>query len=97
MDFLKQNKGLIVAVIVFAIGIYIYSSYQKTAVPVTSADKAAERVGFDVLELSASLDSVILDQDLFASDLYRHLVDFSTPLQPQTPGRANPFSPIGRD
>lgn len=97
MDFLKKNRSLIVAVVVFAIALWAYGTFFQDSDTGISTDQSAQKVGGDVLDLYASLQSVTLDQTLFSTALYRHLVDFSgtIPLQPQ--GRTNPFGVIGND
>lgn len=48
----------------------------------------------EFLTLLLSLQSISLASDVYPT--LRSFVDFSTELQPQTPGRDNPFAPIGR-
>ncbi|MBX4195666.1 hypothetical protein KW796_01765 [Candidatus Parcubacteria bacterium] len=97
ITFLKNNMALIVVAILFIIGIYVYSSFRSPASVSTTRDISAQAVGSDVLNLYSSIQSVSLNQSLFSSPLYKRLVDFSTPIPNQLPGRNNPFDSIGRD
>lgn len=96
MNYLKKNKSIIIAIVVFGLFIWIYSSFFKSSDTGTSTTQSAQEVGGDVLDLYASLQAVKLDQTLFSTALYRHLVDFSTDIPLQPVGRANPFDTIGR-
>lgn len=53
-------------------------------------------VGADLLKISAELSEANLDQEIFSDPEYLYLTDFSTAIQPQPTGRANPFDIIGR-
>lgn len=94
---LQKNKNLIIAIVVILLAFWAYNTFFKSEGLVTSDNIAADEVGSDVLDLSASLQSVTLDQSLFASPLYKHLIDFSLPIPSQPSGRVNPFDIIGRD
>lgn len=96
METLKKNKNLIIAAAVFALLMWAYTAFFKTDGS-TPTDVNAQNVGSEVLALYDSLNSVSLDQSIFASPLYKNLTDFSTALQVQQPGRPNPFDTIGRD
>lgn len=51
--------------------------------------------GDDFVALLIDLQQIKLDTAFFTSALYASLKDFSRELTPVTPGRANPFAPIG--
>jgi hypothetical protein len=58
-------------------------------------ENTQEAVSEEFLQLLLSLQKIDLSGDLFLNPIFAGLVDFSTELQPQTPGRVNPFAPIG--
>lgn len=63
--------------------------------PVGFLDGSAEIEPSDeFLALLLSLQSISLASDIYPA--LREFQDFSTELAPQTPGRENPFAPIGR-
>jgi hypothetical protein len=96
MQILQKNRSLIIAIAIFAAVIWGYSTFFKTDSSVT-VDVDTQAVGSDVLALYSSLQSVSIDQSIFASPLYKNLTDFSRALENQPIGRANPFDVIGRD
>ncbi len=98
MDFFHKNQKSILIVVLMGAGLYFYLTYFKPdGAVVVPQNATAEEVGAEVLSLYNSLQSVTLDQSIFNYSLYKNLVDFSTPIPYQTPGRSNPFNPIGQD
>jgi hypothetical protein len=104
MKSLEKNKSVVIAVIIFVMVMFAYRTFFKPAdlPPVDfgafPAEVEANQVaGRELVELFNVLRSVTLRQELFASPLYRSLVDFSVELVPQQPGRSNPFAQIGND
>jgi len=59
----------------------------------TSTDQTA--AGQDILETVDKLKNVAITPELFSSDLFTNLKDFSVALTPEQQGRANPFASIG--
>lgn len=49
----------------------------------------------EFLDILLSLQQINLSAAVLTNPIFASLVDFSTELQPQTPGRSNPFAPIG--
>ncbi len=49
----------------------------------------------EFLNILLSLQQIELSDEVFSDPVFISLVDFSTELQDQTPGRQNPFAPIG--
>lgn len=96
MKALERNKGIVVAVLVFAMAILIYNYFFKPSVVAVESGAEAQNIGNDVVELSEGLGKVKFDQSLFAQPAYRSLVDWSPALQNQPVGRSNPFAPIGQ-
>lgn len=95
MKAIKNNKGIIMAIIIFIFAIGIYKLFFSTSAQ--SSTNTTSSVGKDVLDLNANLQTVTLDRTLFGITAYKALIDFSTPIPLQTIGRHNPFSPIGSD
>ncbi len=96
MKSLSNNKGTIVAVILFLAVIFVYHSFFAGTNTIEDQSASAEAAGNDILALEQSLDNVNLDLSLFSSPTYQALVDYS-PVLPTLPiGRAHPFDPIGK-
>jgi hypothetical protein len=96
MKSLSNNKGTIVAVILFLAVIFVYRSFFASTDSVTDQSASAESAGNDILALEQSLDNVNFDLALFSTPTYRALVDYS-PVLPTLPiGRPHPFDPIAK-
>jgi hypothetical protein len=95
MKFLKNNKGIVMAIIVFLLAIGAYKLFMTNS-DITESSLSAENIGADIIELNASIERVNLDPALFASSAYRRLVDFSVTIPSQPIGRPNPFDLLGR-
>jgi len=101
MKAIQNNKGIVIAIIVFVLAIFIYKSFfavdptlveDSTGVSTLGVD-----VGSDLVNLNSSLQAVTLDTALFNSPGYLTLVDFSSNLGTQPTGRRNPFAVIGSE
>ena len=94
--------GLAVIVVVGAFLIYRFV-WSKPAddnlVGLEPAGLITNQVGGDddFLQLLSSLQTIDLSDAARVMPLLAALTDFSTELEPQTPGRDNPFAPIGAD
>ncbi len=94
MQALEQNKTALALGIIFLLGFFMYNYFfPDFGIPDVAP---AQSVGADLVKLSDNLSRATLDRKLFSEGSYRGLTDFSTPLQPQPFGRANPFAPIGQ-
>ncbi|PIP86983.1 hypothetical protein COW81_02625 [Candidatus Campbellbacteria bacterium CG22_combo_CG10-13_8_21_14_all_36_13] len=51
----------------------------------------------EIISLLLELRALKLDGELFASDSFKSLKDFSVKLDKEPVGRTNPFAPIGQD
>ncbi len=91
---LKKYKNIIVIVLLFSAGFYLYNTYGPNLALIE--DSNTEN-GKDLVELLDRLEKTKLDQSLFASPIYRSLSDFSTEIPSQPVGRSNPFDVLGRD
>lgn len=96
MKNLAKYKGSLATIAIVILLVIFYRMLFGNAVDL-SQSASAQGVGKDLIELSATLQRVTLDDKIFSSNLYRALVDFSTVLSPQPTGRTNPFDIIGRD
>lgn len=56
-----------------------------------------DRAGQEIIALVDKLNTVSIDQDLFSSELFNNLKDFSQAIYPEVRGRVNPFALIGAD
>ena len=97
MKALQNNKGMIVAIVIFIIAIGAYNLFFKSSASEADTTASKVSVGKDVLELNANIQSVTLDRTLFGTTAYKSLVDFSSTLESQPVGRHNPFGTIGSD
>lgn len=95
MKFLKANKGIVIAIIVFLVLIGIYKLFIANN-EITDSSIEAQNIGADIIELNASIERVNLNPELFSSTAYRRLVDFSSVIPSQPVGRINPFDLFGR-
>ena len=65
---------------------------------VAVADANAATASNEFLTLLLSVQSIKLDDSLFAKPAFTTLQDLSRPINPDTnPGRKNPFAPLGAD
>ncbi len=95
MKSLKNNKGVIAAIIIFVFGMFIYNMlFKSDELLVGDTEKVA--VGSDLVEIYSNLEKVTLDTLLFSSPGYKKLTDFSVEVPLQPVGRSNPFDVIGR-
>ena len=92
--------GLVAAaVLVLAVGYYIYSQNVSTPTDAAVFDTTvtSQIVGQDILALVEKLRTVSLNPAIFSSTLFNNLRDYSIPINPEARGRPNPFAPIGVD
>ena len=97
MKSLAKYKGTLIALVLFAVGFFIYNAYVKELLFKPVETQSAAEVGADLVEIYNELQAVSFESDLFKSSSYKSLKDFSTPLPVIQPGRSNPFDVIGRD
>ncbi len=100
MEILKQNKLiLIVVIIVIALLIwYGMSSSNKTPNTLLTATQTSETDTGDreLLKLLTDMKSIRLDGDIFKSDAYLSLQDFSRDIVGEPVGREDPFAPVNK-
>ncbi len=96
-NFLQNNKNIIITIIIFVIGFYVFKYFKNTTSPTESLDTSVVSAGKDVVDLSNSIKTATLNNSLFSIPAYKALQDFSTEIMSQPMGRTNPFSPIGSE
>lgn len=96
----SNTKKITIAVILVALfGFALYFFFFRSTEVAIVLDEfgnpvQAQVVGQDLIDLLSELQSVKLDDSLFASPAFLGLVDSSVLLSPQPQGRENPFAPI---
>jgi len=92
--------GAVVVILLVAILIYSVTaspapeevSFERTDF---TTDTQSQSEAQDLLRMLQNLKNLRLEGTLFANQAFIRLADFSRPLEPQEPGRANPFAPLG--
>lgn len=96
MKTLAKNKGILGAVALFVIAMFVYNLFFKTDAISIPSESSAAVIGDDLLALHQKLQSVSLDTGIFSLPGYLRLTDFSLEVPMQPTGRPNPFDVIGR-
>lgn len=104
MQNLLKYKKILIWVGVVIVAFIVYSMF------FTGDDKAANggivslqavdaqfAAGREIIALLTDLKALKLNGDIFQSNAFRSLEDFSLPVAPEPQGRQNPFAPIGTD
>ncbi len=93
---------LVIVIVALFFGYRAWRSGQEPAADLLGVeavgylDGTAAAGGTDeFLSLLLSLQNISLESEIYPQ--LRTFKDFSTELKPQTPGRPNPFAPIGKD
>ena len=102
MSALSKRKNIILFIILFVLAFFVYTFFFKSSgtealltkdVPILAQDNVK---GKDLLRVLLSLKNIKLDEEIFSSKLFISLQDFTITLPDTgTPGRNNPFAPIG--
>ncbi len=93
----KRQKILtyVLAIVLIIAGFYYYNLYSNdSVVDVISTDYTAP-VGEDILLLVQKMDTVMIDESVFSSPLFKNLVDSTISVNQEEKSRPNPFAPIG--
>ena len=98
MDILK-NKKIIVIIAIIVVAFIAYNNFLKPddnigQFLISSAGDERLADGREILVLLEGLQSIDLNPEFFATNVFASLEDFSIPLDPEPKGRVNPFSPI---
>lgn len=97
MDIITKNKGILAAVAIFIVAMFLYNFFFKSKTVEVPSESSAARIGDDLLKIRRELEAVTLDRAVFSSPGFLILTDFSTAIPSQATGRPNPFDIIGRD
>ncbi len=97
MKTFTQNRGIVAAVTIFVLVMFMYNLFVKPDDSLLPDETLATSVGDDLVKIFGELQVVTLDQSIFSSTGYLLLTDFSMSIPQQTIGRPNPFNVIGRD
>jgi hypothetical protein len=98
MNFLKENKSLIIGVVGVIVLFGMYFKFFRNTTPTTalvSDSSIADSGASELVSLLLELRSLKLDPAIFSSQAFQALKDFSVELVPEPTGRRNPFAPIG--
>lgn len=103
MQSILKYKKIIIAVLVFLVGFFVYNSFFKPDTELdgllvqnvsTSSQSEAGIAGREIIALLADIQKITLDKSIFESVVFRSLEDFSIPIEPEPKGRVNPFAPL---
>jgi len=101
IDTLKKYKKTLIIIGVIIASFIVYSAFLKPDNTeegiVSSGPDQQPKAGREILSLLVDLKEIDLNAELFQSNSFRNLNDFSTPIPPEPKGRPNPFAPIGQD
>lgn len=97
MKTLRKNKGIIAAVAIFIVVMFLYNLFFKSETIPVPDELSASSIGDNLVKIQKELQAVTLDKTLFSSSGYLELTDFSNSIPEQPIGRPNPFDIIGRD
>jgi hypothetical protein len=96
MDFFKKNKMAIAGGAGILLLIYVYLAYFSggpSSASLTASDSGSP-LSTDILVTLQSINSIKLDESIFADPAFVSLSDFGVTIPPENVGRRNPFLPI---
>ncbi|MEK9167868.1 MAG: hypothetical protein AAB769_00845 [Patescibacteria group bacterium] len=104
MEIFKKYKKILiwfgVIIVVFVLYSMFFTKDDNLAnggiVSAPAAD-AQFTAGREIIALLTDLKALQLKDEVFQSNVFRSLEDFSLPVAPEPQGRQNPFAPIGVD
>ncbi len=85
--------GVALVVMLGAAYIYFFRTEPEPSLVTSSGPTPAEQ---RFLDLAAELSTISFNTGLFADPRFMSLVDLTTPILTETPGRPDPFLPLGR-
>ncbi|MFZ2522388.1 MAG: hypothetical protein WAX44_01345 [Minisyncoccia bacterium] len=96
----SQAPKVIVAILLLVIvgfGSYLFYTRGLSGINIGGFSLPSEEgpVGSDILVLAEKIKLTVIEPEILESNLFRSLVDMSSPLSPESQGRPNPFAPIG--
>ncbi len=98
----SQAPKVIVALLLIAIigfGSYLFYTRGLEGINIGGFSLPSEEspVGSDILVLAEKIKVTVIEPEIFESKLFRSLRDLSSPLNPESQGRPNPFAPLDSD
>jgi len=94
---MKSNIISIVVVTLIIIGgaYWYFSSQSSNDVSLTSSNPSESPAQSQFDLLVNQLQPISFNTSIFSDPRFAALIDLTTPITPETPGRADPFAPIG--
>lgn len=94
---IKQIIIALVIIVVAFIAFKMFFSSDSSNVALVSEKANSEEFidGQIILNVLNKLSAITLDDSVFSNKVFTSLVSFERTLEPQIPGRQNPFLPIG--
>lgn len=95
----QKVKQIIIAVVIIVIAFFAIRSFTRE--PVADSATVSEGAqtqfvdGREIVILLNRLNSVTLKEDIFSSSVFLSLFNFEQKIADETPGRQNPFAPLG--
>ena len=104
MKFNTTNRNNIILAIIslVLVGVVVYYFFNRDTTPeallASVSSTQSPKIEGNLLQTLQQLKAIKLDDSIFVDPVFTRLTDFSQPLVSQgTPGRSNPFAPIGND
>ena len=97
MDFLKQNKMMVLGVIALLIAGYVYFAYFSGGSPPATLSSTDANVALsqNLLVTLQNLHTIKLDDSIFSDPAFQSLTDFGVTIPPENIGKRNPFLSLG--
>jgi len=97
-ELFQKYKNILIGVVVIAVLGWGYNAFfaGKSGEALLSSGQLAQTgANNELVSTLLELQSLTLDERLFASPIFQEFVDFSRPILAEPVGRENPFAPIG--
>lgn len=92
---MKSNPvSLIIVTLVVAAGVYWYMATGSGEQPALTASSPLNAAQTQFQVLVSELQPISFNSAIFSDPNFMSLVDITTPVTPETPGRLDPFAPI---
>jgi len=98
LDIIKQNKVIIIVLIVIIVGFAWYGLSDKqpsNSLLTNESRSSASAAEQEILRLLLDMRSIRLDSSIFENPSFASLRDFGREIIPEPVGRTNPFAPSG--
>ncbi len=97
MNILKENKGILIIVVIIIALLAWYGMSNKSAstgkvLSTTNSENLID--DRELLQILTNMEKIRLDGHIFESDAYISLQDFSKSIVPEPVGRPDPFAPL---